>query len=272
MTPSSSRDTRDHLIARAGRPFAPVPNIFIQTPGKGGSKPGPLAKFVTNKDKRGLLAFLFLHTIISNGDRDDGWSTTLDLRVWARALDTTEHAELASASSAATKILSRLVKRNLITRRRSGRQRAVTVTLLKGDGTTDKYERPSGKTQEDRFLRLNNEFWHDDWNHKLDLPAIAMLLVALKEKPTFSLATDHTAGWYGWSPDTAAKGFKQLRDTGLLEVTQEKYANPLSPIGVSTKNIYRLLPPFDRASIDKAKAAHTRSRKGTTAPQKRVNQ
>lgn len=262
--PATARDTRDYLILRAGRPFAPVPNVFVQTPSKSGSKPGPLAEFVRNGDKRGLLAFLLLHTIISSGDRDDGWSSTLDLRLWARALGTVETAEAGSASSAATKILGRLVDRHLVTRRRSGRQRAVTITLLKGDGTNTPYTRPQGKSPEDRFLRLTTEFWNSDWDQNLTLPAIAMLLVALKEKPEFTLPTEHMPAWYGWSADTAERGFKELRDAGLLDVVQEQFTNPLSPTGLSTRNIYRLQPPFDRDSITDAKAAHALTRKKAT--------
>lgn len=259
--PATARDTRDHLILWAGRPFAPIPSVFIQTPTSSGSKPGPLAEFVRNGDKRGLLAFLFLHTIISSGDHGDGWSSTLDLRLWARALGTVETAEASAASSAATKILGRLVDRKLVMRRRSGRQRAVTITLLKGDGTNTPYTRPQGKSVEDRFLRLTTEFWTGDWDQTLSLPAIAMLLVALKEKPEFTLPTEHMPAWYGWSADTAERGFNELRETGLLHVVHERFPNPLSPTGLSTRNIYKLQHPFDRDSITDAKAAHALTRR-----------
>ena len=202
--------------------------------------------------------------------RDDGWSSTLDLRLWARALGTVETAEAGSASSAATKILGRLVDRGLVTRRRSGRQRAVTVALLKGDGTNTPYTRPQGKSPEDRFLRLTTEFWNGDWDQNLTLPAIAMLLVALKEKPEFTLPTEHMPAWYGWSADTAERGFKDLRDAGLLDEVQEQFANPLSPTGLSTRNIYRLQPPFDRDSITDAKAAHALTRKKATRGRRRA--
>ena len=214
--PATARDTREYLILRAGRPFAPVPNVFVQTPGKNGSKPGPLAQFVRNGDKRGLLAFLLLHTIISSGDHGDGWSSTL------------------------------------------------------GDGTNTPYTRPQGKSPEDRFLRLTTEFWNGDWDQNLTLPAIAMLLVALKEKPEFTLPTEHMPAWYGWSADTAERGFKDLRDAGLLDVVQEQFANPLSPTGLSTRNIYRLQPPFDRDSITDAKAAHALTRKKATRGRRRA--
>ncbi len=68
---------------------------------------------------------------MSSGAGRSGWSTTLPLAVWARVFDTTRTADRMSASSAATKILSRLEERKVIARQRSGRARNVTVTLLR---------------------------------------------------------------------------------------------------------------------------------------------
>ncbi len=39
----------------------------------------------------------------------------------------------------------------------------------------------------DRFLRLPHAFWRDGWHERLNLPATAMLLVALHEKTNFEL-------------------------------------------------------------------------------------
>ena len=242
--PADENETRVYLLARAKRPFAPIYKGFVQNPDKKiANRAGPLAQFVRNGDQRGLRALLFLHAIISSGEGDNGWSTTLPLSVWARAFDTTKAADLRSASTAATKVISRLAGRNLVTRERSGRVRAVTVTLLRPDGSGEPYTRPDGKS--DRFLKLSNRFWTEAWYEKLDLPATAMLLVALHEKPGFELPTERMPEWYGFSADTAERGLRTLQDLGLLEVRKRVRKAPLSPTGVTQVNIYTLLEPFE---------------------------
>lgn len=243
--PASAARTRLFLVERSGRSFAPIPKVFVQNPDTR-AKPerhGPLADFVRRGDKRGLVSFLLLHTIISSGDHDDGWSSTLHLLVWARALDTVSTATGASATSAATKVLARLVDRHLVGRRRSGRERKVTITLLSADGSGRPYTRPVGATQADRFIRLNHQFWNAQWDQELTLPAIAMLLVALHEKPGFTLPTEHMPTWYGWSADTAERGLHELADNGLLHIGKEIYTDPISPTGVSSKNVYTVCRP-----------------------------
>lgn len=180
----------------------------------------------------------------SNGDSQDGWSTTHHLKVWARAFGATETAEPSSASSATTKILTRLIERKLITRVRSGRERKIRITLLREDGSGLAYGRPNGNTAPDRFLQLPHEFWTAGWCDKLKLPGLAMLLVALAEKPGFKLPTENMPQWYGWSAHTAERGFAELLEHGILAKHRYRRTTPLSPEGHSYVNSYRLLPPF----------------------------
>lgn len=276
--PASAQDTRFFLVERSGRTFVPIHKAFVQNPNRRlRRRHGPLAEFVNNSDKRGLLAFLLVHSIISSGAQEDGWSTTLHIKVWARALGTIETAESEAASNAATKILTRLVKRNLIERTRAGRERKVKVTLLRPDGSGATYTRAHGRTEDERFLRLSHRFWFDEWDKKLSLPAIAMLLVAIAEPHRFKLATEHMQDWYGWSADTAERGFKELAKNGLLHIDQETYPNPVAPDGISTRNIYTLLPPFDHDSVEAAAMAGSRPaskprRRGTRIKARRKKQ
>lgn len=252
VTPATADETRAYLVERSGRLFAPIPKAFVQNPNPK-AKPdrrGPLADFVRRGDKRGLVTFLLLHTIISSGEHDDGWSTTLHLKVWARALGTVATATGSSATSAATKVLSRLVARQLVERHRTGRERKVRITLLSADGSGHAYSRPTGATEADRFLRLSHQFWSQKWDQTLTLPAVAMLLVALHEKPRFTLPTEHMPTWYGWSADTAERGLHELADRGLLHIGKEVYTDPISPTGVSSRNVYTVLPPFDQTSVN----------------------
>lgn len=267
--PADEHETRAYLIERSNRPFAPILKAFVQNPDrKLKDRSAPLALFVRNGDLRGLRALLFLHAIISSGDGDNGWSTTLPLATWARAFDTTTGADRRSASTAATKVLTRLTSRKLIRRARAGRARQVTVTLLRPDGSGAEYTRPDGTS--DRFLKLDNRFWTERWYQRLDLPATAMLLVALHEKPIFELPTEHMPEWYGFSADTAERGLKRLRDLDLIKVHTRTKKAPLAPTGATQVNVYTLAPPFTpgRASTTRGRAAAktVAPKSGSTTP------
>ncbi|GAB2619240.1 hypothetical protein GCM10027067_33910 [Pseudactinotalea suaedae] len=264
-SPANESDTRAYLLERSKRGFAPIANAFVQVPQSkafaDGTKDrsGPLATFVRNGDLRGLRALLFLHAIISNGAGDNGWSTTLPLSVWSRVFDTTVTADSRSAASAATRILTRLEQRAMIRRARKGRAREVTVTLLRPDGSGLEYSRPDGKS--DRFIKLRNEFWSEGWYAKLDLPATAMLLVCLHEKPEFSLPTERMQEWYGFSPDTAERGLRTLCELGLLTVSSRLKKSPLSPSGVTRVNFYELTAVLAPPTRLKATGRRARARK-----------
>ncbi|BAK35871.1 hypothetical protein MLP_28570 [Microlunatus phosphovorus NM-1] len=238
--PADEAATRAYLLKRSGREFTPLLRDFVQNPDKSlANRAGPLSEFIRKGDRRGLLALLFAHAIISSGAGEDGWSTTLPLAVWARVFDATKTADRASASSAATKILSRLEQRNLITRQRTGKARNITITLLRPDGSGTSYTRPDGHA--DRFLKLSHRFWTEGWYEKLDTPALAMLLVSLHEKPGFELASERVPDWYGWSADTAERGIKTLEQLGLVSIRKRIKTAPLAPTGATEVNVYTLV-------------------------------
>lgn len=254
---ANEAETRDHLLSRAKRPFGVVLKDFVQVPAAKPYDPAQprgavLSTFVQRGDLRGLQSYLFLCAIISNGDGDNGWSTTLPLAVWARVFGTTGTADPRSASASASKILTRLADRKLIERKRQGRERKITVTLLHPDGSGNPFTRESDSGTVHPYLKLSNAFWTEGWYEKLDLPATAMLLVALQENPAgFRLPTARMKLWYGWSPDTAERGLKTLVDLGLIDKTYVLEKAPLSPTGLTRTNVYKVLPPFRRSDPDK---------------------
>ncbi|HEX6525718.1 MAG TPA: hypothetical protein VF070_37750 [Streptosporangiaceae bacterium] len=254
--PAATEDeTRAALLARSKRDFAPINKLFVQAAPGSTCRHGPLATFVRNGDLRGLRAYLLLLGITSSGDSQDGWSTTLPIGVWARAFGTTVGTTTgttptpASAATAVSKILARLEQRHLITRERHGRERKIRVTLLREDGSGQAYTRP-GKGNSDRFLRLQHSFWRDGWYDNLDLPATAMLLVALHEKHNFELPTERVPEWYGWSADTAERGLATLEQLDLLTHTIRLKKAPLSPTGLTKVNRYLLHPPFGQYTAE----------------------
>jgi hypothetical protein len=240
---ATEEETRTALLEKSKREFTPINKLFVQAAPKSPCRHGPLATFVRNRDPRGLRALLLLLGITSNGDGQDGWSTTQPIPVWARAFGTTREATAASAATGVSKVLNRLEERRLIERERRGRERKIRVTLLREDGSGQPYTRP-GKGNTDRFLRLSHRFWLDGWYAKLDLPATAMLLVALHEKLNFELPTERVPEWYGWSADTAERGLATLEDLGLLTRTTRLKKAPLSPTGLAKVNRYLLHEPF----------------------------
>lgn len=254
-------DTRAAILKRAGRPAAPIRRTFVQRPRVPGSvnqdRSGPLSWFVRTKNLRALQAYLMVVAATSNGDGPDGWSTTHPIKVWARAFGTTEHAAAASASNAVSKLLQKLEERDLIERRRRGRERQIQVQLLREDGSGDAYTRPDGKTVTDRFLKLPHAFWLDGWCDQLKLPGLAMLLVALSEKNGFKLPTERTPDWYGWSADTAERGLAELEDHGLLSKSRRRRTEPLSASGYGIVNTYYLLPPFGPGRLRPSDLAST---------------
>lgn len=241
--PATADETRKFLLDRSARDFAPIRKTFVQKEKEALDRRAPLSVFVRNGDLRALRALLFLYAIISNGDGPDGWSTTLPIGTWARAFDITLQTSGPSAVNAASKTLSRLVERNLVLRSRTGKKRETRVTLLREDGSGAPYTRP-GRGNSDRYLQLPHVFWTEGWFREMDLPATAMLLVALHEPPGFRLGTENMPKWYGWSADTAERGFKTLQELGVLAKTTRWVKAPLSPTGLAETNEYTLQGAF----------------------------
>lgn len=249
--PASEADTRAALLANAKRTIVPIRKAFVQVPrslAAGSHRRGPLSDFVARKDRRGLEAFLIiLAATSSGGEAGDDWTTTHPIMVWARAFGTTQNAERASAANAVSKVMHRLEERRLIERSRSGRERKIKVRLLREDGSGRPYTRPAGNEAGERFLRLDHAYWEQDWQSRLTLPGLAMLLVALSEQQGFTLPTERVPGWYGWSADTAERGFAELEEVGLLSKVKYRRKEPLSPNGYGMVNKYYLGPPFRTA-------------------------
>ncbi|MCX4540828.1 hypothetical protein [Streptomyces sp. NBC_01565] len=231
------------LDRKAGRRgFLPLRRDFVQWPPRAKERPSVLASFVRGRDVRALRSYLFILAVTSSDL--DGWSTTLNSSVWARALNTTDSADATSARAAVIKILDRLQRRGLVTYERvAGSSHSVRVSLLREDGSGEAYTRP-GYENRDPYLKLPLDIWAGGQIHDLGLPALAMLLVLSCERPGFELPAERTPEWYGWSADTAERGFKELAKKGLLEVKKTYKKAPASPKGYTHCNQYTLVAPY----------------------------
>jgi hypothetical protein len=169
-------------------------------------------------------------------------------RVWARALGTIEAATTASALTGVSRTLDHLAVRNLITWEREGpRGREITVTLLREDATGKSYTRP-GKDDNDAYIQLVDAYWRKELDQTLTLPGIAMLLVASAEYRMFPLATERMPEWYGWSADTAERGFRDLQANGVITWMAQPKIAPNAPLGYTLFNHYALSRPFRHRS------------------------
>jgi hypothetical protein len=238
-------EARTALLHRSIRSTVPLRKTFVQAHPGGESRHGPLSIFVANGDVRALRAFLIVVASASNINTD-GWTTTHDSLVWARLLDAEATASTAGARTAAWRTLGRLQERRLIARARGSKSnRDIAVTLLREDGSGQPYTHPAAAAvvePADWYLRLPVAFWTRGYDAKLGMPGLAMLLTVARERPWSSFPAEKMPEWYGWSPDTAERGLRELLDLELAERRPAYRRDPLSPIGSTLTYQYRLKP------------------------------
>jgi len=231
MATASSKETIDALLERSGRAYVPIRRSFVQAPVRGGGA-GPLAHFVTQRRGRTLDLYLLMHAVASAKPFD----VRFPAAVWARALGIAGHA---TASSMVSKQWTWLESERLIASRRSGRLRE--VTLLREDGSGDTYVHPG---KEGNYFKLPYAYWQGNFHNRMDLPAKAVLLIALSLQDDFLLPTKQGAAWYGISRDTVRKGLRILLLLGILEMHEVRKKAPLAPLGFTLERRYTLREPF----------------------------
>lgn len=214
----------------------PVARSFLQEPRPGGG-PGPLAEFVRARRKRALDLYLLIHAIASAPPYD----VALPAGVWARA------AGMPSSRASAAQIsatLTWLESRRLIETSRAGRTRR--IVLLADDGSGRPYVHPARERGDNRvgYFKVPFHYWLDQWHTSLDLPATAVLLIALSLPDRFILPQHHGARWYGVSRDTVRRGLATLQAMGLLTYTVKQKKAPLAPSGITKDRIYTVTGPF----------------------------
>jgi hypothetical protein len=250
-TPLSQHETIEDLLKGFRRQFVPIRKSFVQQ-GKGKeTKPGPLRHFVAGHDRRGLDAYLLLHAMASASP----WNCDLPSGFWVRALGLVGVATngvdaFDNARPAVSKAMRRLVDRRLVTRMRVKGQSS--LTLLCEDGSGSPYTHPFDTGEQ--WLQLPHEYWYRRYYLSLSLRAKIMLLIALERPDNFTLPQNKALPWYGVSEDTAYRGFRELREAGLLHVRQDWVKNLRSDIGYTQQWIYSLKGAFSDSERKKASA------------------
>lgn len=249
---ATPKQTVEALLERSKRPNRALPlrNTFIQQKDSGWRSigPGPLRDFVFGGDSTALDLILLLRAVASGDSEDDGYSVRLPAAVLARAL---AHCGSSISVPAVSKALTRLVARKQITKERS--RRLTSVTILREDRSGEPYSHPGedvdlglAPTGVPVYFQLPYEYWLEDWSLKLSLSAKTMLLVSLSLGKEFTLPVERAPDYYGFSADTAQRGFSQLVNAGILRRRSQRKVAPLAPEGYTLENHYTVLPPFNR--------------------------
>jgi hypothetical protein len=235
---ATQQSTIEALLDASGRSHLPLAHLFVQHRDKNDRGiPGPLAEFVGAHHDRALHQYLLTHAAASGGD----WGITYESPVWARALGLSE--KRPSSRNAISRNWAWLQRRRLIRRSRSGR--LSKITLLYDDGSGRRYAHPTDR--EDQYLQLPYAFWREEWHRRLDLAAIAVLLIALSLRPgEFRLTQERVPGWYGLSASTFQKGVQTLVREDLLKRWHVEEERPLLPDGFTRVNVYELQGAFAR--------------------------
>jgi hypothetical protein len=229
------------LRGRGGRrDFVPIDRAFLQRREPGGG-PGPLAAFVHARRRRALDLYLLGHAIASTPPYDGA----LPSWAWARALGM---GETASSRVFISKTWTWLADQQLVRSERAGNRRRLFLLDESGSGEPYAHGQGQGHKRLDYF-KLPHAYWLDGWTQRLDLPAAAVLLIALSLPQTFILPQEHGARWYGISRDTVRRGLRTLVDLNVLDAETRYKRAPLSPTGSAEQRHYRLRKPFARANV-----------------------
>jgi DNA-binding transcriptional ArsR family regulator len=230
---ASPQDTVDALIEKSARSdFVSVRRAFVQHGRRSALSPGPLHVLVGHHDELALDLYLLTRLLASHTP----FEAQLSAAVWARALGLPGP----SGPAAISRAWKRLADLGLVSRGRRGRTAFVRVLLE--DGSGNPFVQFGARA--DPYFKIPLEYWRDDWQRKLDLPAKAALLIALSLPDGFYLPTKMAKRWYGVSADTVERGLAKLRELGILKRTVFYKGAPLAAQGWTREHHYGLKPPF----------------------------
>lgn len=235
---ATSEDTLLDLLNRSRRRNVPIRRSFLQLPGPP-KQPGPLAGFVEGRRPIALDLWLLLHA----GAASRPWDVRQPAMSWARMLDMPQ---TLSSETTISRNWSWLEQRRLVCSERDHRVRK--VFLLMEDGSGRAFKRSTG--QQRGFFKLPYAYFTQRWHKELKLAGKATLLICMAQAPTFTLPTEHAAGWYGISADTLQRGLDELRELELLKVWTRAKKAPRTRFGYTVENHYALQGPFVRAPIE----------------------
>jgi hypothetical protein len=234
---ADEKETLEWLLAKSKRRSGvAIRHGFVHVPTQGGG-PGPLKAFMRREGALDLYMLVLL--IAGRGTH----TVELPLAVWSRALG---RGDDEAAEVWVSKTLTFIAKQGLLTSRRSGRLRQLTV--LDDAGRKISYEPPTGTGGPyEWFLRVPLEYWQQGWHKELTLAAKATLLTCLTRRPEFEMPLRRSSVWFGLSRDTLSAGLHELQDLGLLSMRKVSVKAPGLRHGYTITHRYALTGPFKRS-------------------------
>lgn len=244
-TPAS---TRRALLEGQRRGYTAVRSVLVQLPeaDERGGRDGVLARFVHERRHHALLAYLLL---LGSFPEIHERREPLSSAVWVRALTGSDPACPTWTASTLSRTWGVLEDMGLISRRR--RARLVDVQPRREDGQQDYAPPVGGKSWEETYFVVPDQFWTEGLFSKLSLPALAMFLLLLKEtnkRPEFHITFNQIEQWYGITRRSAQNGIAQLKEQSIVSSRDQRVAAPLAPSGTTTHIYYQLTGPYSTAA------------------------
>lgn len=238
--PASPSETRQIFLERTKSGYTKLRHSFVQarTEASHSSLPGTLAKLTRNH--RATVLYLALLANWPWLSRED---VPLSASAWIRFLTSSEEDALTWNPQSLSNAWRTLKSLNLVELPRQGR--LIQVTPHSGtDGVP--YKAPTGKGA-DSYLVVPHELWTKELHATLSWPALAALLILLKETgstPTTTLKIDRAQAWYGISRTATEKGLAELRAKNLLNSRDRRIKDANSPEGRRLASEHTLLGDF----------------------------
>lgn len=267
---STPEGTRDEFLRRAASGYTKIRHALVQTAptsARGGSTPGVLPAFARNH----RAAVLYL-ALLTNWPWLSRTEDVLPADTWIRFLKSDRKGALTWTPQSLSHAWSVLEENQLVQRDLVRRMKKVVPLHESGDGNA--YTRPDGSSTEGSYFVLPHHFWSAELHATLSWPALAVLLILLKEtgaRPSTELAVDRAQRYYGLSRTTAETGLSELREEGFLLSRTRWVQDHDAAEGRRQASLHALLDPYStRRRQELRDAARTRAL-GTPSPHMEVS-
>lgn len=262
--PASPTETRAAFAAASARGYTVTRAVLVQLP-DGDERGSTVGWAVNARAHRALVLYLLLLQVWPWLTEDQ---EPMPAKLWVRALQYDDSSALTWSTTTLSRAWRVLLDAGLITRNRRGL--ASWVEPLREDGGKN-YTAPAGakKNRYEAYFTLPDCFWREGHFATLSLPALAMLLITLRETTQaveFYLPYDKGPAWYGISPKTVERGFLELKDRGLVHRRYQKIKAPRSETGQTTRIWYRPMGEYSTAHRKEARAKAAKARTTNQQP------
>lgn len=262
---ASAADTRVAYLERGKSGYAKIRHSLIQKrdPDRRGSQPSTLGDM--SRKHRALVLYLAL---LSNWKWLRSAEEPLPAAAWIRFLRSDKSNALTWNEQTLSQSWKTLEKMKLVDRSPVGRLRLVEPRREDAGGP---YTTPDGNG--DSYFVLPDAFWLSEYHAILSWPALAVLLILLKETgktPDAELPVNRAQKYYGLSRSSAEAGLAELRRVGLLTSRDGWVHDVDSGKGRRATSMHRLEKEFSTVSREKLRSDAKKSVDGKN-PKKSIS-